>query len=250
MRYLSLLLILAACGDSNSPQLQPAAFQLVDGAAQVDTVGRELKDMIAVRVIATDGATAVPNIPITWTPLDGGQVLATVVFSGSDGIARQRYTLGTTAGTQRVRLTALDGETGDVLVDDTVTAEAVPGSATTFVVTFGPFDNANELAVGDTGIIAYWYGDAFGNTGAGCADGGSPHRIIWDSKDSASVEPLGTLISLDSYAAWYGQRGLPVPPYATQVVAKEVRTNGVDVTGFATQCAPGSNGAGVSFLVR
>lgn len=129
----ALLLLAVACGGDSSgpPALQPASFAVIEGAAQLDTVGRELKDMIAVRVIDTDGATAVPNIPITWTPLDGGQVFAAVVFSGSDGIARQRYTLGTQAGVQRVRLTALDGETGAILVDDTVTAEAVAGAVDT-----------------------------------------------------------------------------------------------------------------------
>ncbi|MGH7607741.1 MAG: hypothetical protein ACREME_10400, partial [Gemmatimonadales bacterium] len=103
MRNLPLVALLAivACSDAGGPtaQLVPASFALVAGAAQTDTVGRELKDMIALRVLATDGETAVPNYPITWTPLDGGEVFAVVVYSGTDGVARQRWTLGTRAGT-------------------------------------------------------------------------------------------------------------------------------------------------------
>ncbi|MGH8542629.1 MAG: hypothetical protein ACREX3_03075 [Gammaproteobacteria bacterium] len=130
MRYfISLVMLLAAaCGDSTSPPRPPppvpAQFALVAGADQTDTVTRELKDAIALRVIASDGVTPVPSYPINWAPVDGGSVFAPVVYSGSDGIARQRWTLGTAAGTQRLVARALNPETGAVLVDHTVNATA------------------------------------------------------------------------------------------------------------------------------
>lgn len=190
----ALLLLSVACGDSSGPQLQPAAFQFVAGIAQIDTVGRELKDLIAVRVVATDGATSLPNVPITWTALDGGQVFATVVYSGSDGIARQRYTLGTQAGTQRVRLTALDGETGAVLVDDTVTAEAVPGMAAGFAV-LGPDTVRIQIDSEADSIdvrIEYAMRDQYGNRTTICSDGGSADRVTWGTSDIFIGRALGT----------------------------------------------------------
>lgn len=193
MRYLPLLLILAACGDSSGPPaLQPASFAVVEGAAQVDTVGRELKDAIALRVVATDGATAVPNVPITWTPLDDGGVFAAVVLSGSDGIARNRYTLGTRAGTQRVRLTAIDGETGAVLVDDTVTATATPKVAVSFTLT-----NADLGNPGDSAGVAILYRDEYANVGAPCPGGTDWQEITWASDDSAVAVPTGRYFTTD-----------------------------------------------------
>lgn len=240
--YILILPFLAACGgDSNGPQLQPAAFAVIEGAGQVDTVGRELKDAIALRVIHIDGATTVPNYPINWTALDGGDVFAPVAYSGVDGVARQRWTLGTGAGMQRLVARALDPETGAVLVDDTITAEATPDLADSLILGAVPHVNPRALslplAVGDTGVVAYFYVDRWGNPGAPCADGGAPDRVVWTSSDSTVLLPLGTTVTLEAYAEWYELQGVPLPARATQVVA--LAAGSAELSGDASAtCAP------------
>ena len=182
---LCLGLLVVSCGDSSGPPApQPAAFQVIAGAAQVDTVGRELKDMIALRVIATDGSTPVPNYPINWTALDGGQVFGTVIYSGTDGIARQRWTLGTIATTQRLVARALDPESGAVLVDDTVTATAIAGAAVSVTVVPDSLWVRFDSLQTDTVAIELRIVDAYNNAAEPCA-------IQWTSADSARVLPLG-----------------------------------------------------------
>lgn len=209
MRRLLLSLVLAsiACTDSNAPrvQLRPGSFSLIGGAGQVDTVAQELKDMVALRVIATDGATPVPSHPISWTALDGGQVFATVVYSGTDGIARQRWTLGTGAGVQRLVARALEPETGAVLVDDTVTAIATPAAAARLWITYS---GIAQTRVGDSLALELVFRDDYGNYGAPCGDGGGWDRLTWLSVDSSIAIPTGqtfidsTSSVVDRYFGW------------------------------------------------
>jgi len=191
-RSLPLLVLLAACSDAGGPsaRLTPTAFQVVAGAAQVDTVARELKDMIALRVLAAD-AGPVPNYPINWTALDGGSVFAPVAYSGTDGVARQKWTLGTVAGQQRLVARALDPETGAVLVDDTVTAEAMPDVAWGF---WQHPAGGVTVAVGDSAWLWLERHDAHGNAGAPCADRGPGDLIAWGS-DSTLAFPDTTRIN-------------------------------------------------------
>lgn len=237
-----LLALLAACGDAGGPsvQLLPAHFAVVGGANQIDTVAQELKDMIAVQVIATDDITPVPNYPITWTALDGGSVFAIVVNSGTDGVARQRWTLGTRSGTQRLVARALDGETGAVLVDDTVSATGMPDVAAELWTTFGPNPHplgSNHLTVGDTGLVVFWYEDRWHNHSETCADGGSIDRLSWTSSDSSIVRPLGATTVL------------PDGKHVALVLA--IAPGNADITTRANlACAPSvGGGSGVRYKV-
>lgn len=213
MRYLPLLLILAACGgDSNGPQIEPASFQLVSGADQVATVAKDLPELIEVRVLDA-AAGSVPNYPTNWTAPDGGVLFAPVAYSGTDGIARQRFTVGTQAwanaggpgtpdpaqGPMRYRLVvrALHPETGDVLVDDTVFATAVPDVAVALQLL-----NADLGDAGDSSLMAVVYRDAHQNALAGCPDGGSWQRITWSSSDSSIAVPTGNYFESVGWYSW------------------------------------------------
>lgn len=218
MRRVSLLILAGAvaCGDSSGPELVPASFQIVAGDNQVATVGRELPQLVEVRVLA-QSAQPLPNYPVNWTALDGGSVFATIVYSGTDGIARQRWSLGPGAwpggdpgnGRLRQRLVArlLDPETGAILVDDTVTAVARPD------VAVGVTLHNNFSWLGDSVGVGVVYRDQFGNALAPCPGTGMWDNLTWWSADSSIAMPTGQLLwggaTTDGDRALYGYvRGL------------------------------------------
>jgi hypothetical protein len=62
----------------------------------------KLPTPVAIRV--TDSTSRVlPNVPVSWTALDGGRVEALAVRTDTAGEARAHWTLGPNAGTQRLR---------------------------------------------------------------------------------------------------------------------------------------------------
>lgn len=208
MKRLSILLVLAACGDASGPtvQLLPASFQVISGADQIATVAKELPQAVEVRVL-DNSAGPVPNYPINWTALDGGSVFAPVAYSGTDGIARQRWTLGTKAWTdiandpasgrkrQRLVARALHPETGAVLVDDSVIAVARPDVA----VRVSLSSNA-QAVVGDSALVPVTFLDQHSNGLAHCPSGGTWGNLTWWSTDSTVAIPTGRLY----WAHWEG----------------------------------------------
>jgi len=204
-RFVPMLLpILLACKDAGSPSAAlPASFQVIWGADQVATVARELPQAVEVRVVDAS-AGPVPNYPINWQALDGGQAFTTVVYSGTDGIARQRWTLGSqawanaggpgtpdpAAGRMRQRLVAraLHPETGAVLVDDTVLATGRPDVAVRLALA-----NAGAF-VGESTAVAVLFYDQYDNVLARCPNGGAWQDLNWWSGDSTVALPTGQLI--------------------------------------------------------
>lgn len=236
------LLLLAACSkDSAAPKLVPQ-LSIVEGNAQRDTVGRTLPVQLGAKLI--DSATGQPlaGRVLNWIVVDGGgSVFATITQTGSQGLARNAFTLGHGAGAQKVVARYIDPETGDPVTLDTARAMATPDVAVQFLAGFGPNPNpagSNVLAVGDTGLVVFSYRDAWTNAGAPCVDGRDGDRAIWSSSDSSAIMPLGTIVVLSD-----GR-------HAAQVLAKQVVTPGVTIMGDPSGCAPTAAGAGVAFLVR
>jgi len=228
--------LLAACGENASQPTIVPQLSIIAGNAQIDTIGKVLPTQIAAALRDKESGAPLAGRIVNWVVIEGGgQVFAPVVQTGADGIARQTWTLGMTTGRQRVVARWIDPATGEPLTLDTASATAMPAHAVSFMVAFG---GSNQLAVGDTATILYWYRDQYGNRNAPCADGGAGDRVLWTSADSTAVRPLGNAMAVPD--GW-----------ATQVVALAVRTPGIDVRGHAlASCAPQDSLAGVSFLVR
>jgi hypothetical protein len=84
----------------------------------------KLPGPVVIRV--TDSTSRVlPNVPVSWTALDGGRVEALAARTDSAGEARAHWTLGPNAGTQRVRVYVGAGRAVPPL---TVTASALAGT--------------------------------------------------------------------------------------------------------------------------
>src|SRR5215212_1285473 len=111
--------ILAACGgDSFAPHVSPLAnVTVVSGAVGSTAAGFETADSIAIKV--TDNLNnPIAGQAVTFSIVaGGGTVSAATKTTGTDGIARTSWTVGS-AGAQTLRATA-----GSLRVD--VTADAV-----------------------------------------------------------------------------------------------------------------------------
>src|SRR4051812_28494754 len=84
-----------SCSDSAAPPSTPASLQIVSGDAQKGTVGAQLREALAVRVL--DGhKEALAGVPVNWVVTGGDGLLSSpTVVTNSDGIAEDQWILGT-----------------------------------------------------------------------------------------------------------------------------------------------------------
>jgi len=131
-RYaITLLVLLAACGESTQPTIVPQ-LSIVAGNAQTDTIGKTLPTQIAAMLRDRQSGAPLPGRIVNWVVIDGGgAVFAPVVQTGGDGIARQTWTLGMTPGGQTLVARWLNPDTGEPVTIDTARATAVPNWSVT-----------------------------------------------------------------------------------------------------------------------
>ena len=203
MKRTMLALLLMACG-SNPTEPPPLpestlALAVVAGDAQAQTVGTELSTPIVVKVTKVVNAPTaavveepVPGQIVNWVVVSGGgHVFAGSGITDSLGQVKERWTLGTTAGTQVLEARAVDATTGEPIVFDRVDATALPGPVVDIVM--GKLDT---LQVGDTLrlrdhiVVAR---DQYGNTATDYPLG----YTLWRGNEPGDpVEVVGDLIPL------------------------------------------------------
>lgn len=113
------------------------------GEAPTATVGAILSDPIGVRLTDSTGR-ALSDIPLAWVALDGGSVNGAAARTDSLGEARARWTLGTTAGRQRIRLQVGSGRSVPPV---SLTALATAGAPATATVASGDAQKATVNAL-------------------------------------------------------------------------------------------------------
>ena len=94
-----------------------------------------LADPIQLRVTDSSGRV-LPDVPVSWHALDG-TVEPMAPRTDSAGIARARWSLGTAAGTQRLRAQVGTAHVGAAIPPVTFTATALAGTAARIVVLSG-----------------------------------------------------------------------------------------------------------------
>lgn len=97
--------------------------------------GETLADSAAVRITDSTGR-ALPDIPVRWTPVDGGSVEVASARTDSLGVSSARWTLARKTGTQRLRAQVGVGP-GLGIPPVTINAVALAGAATAVVVSTG-----------------------------------------------------------------------------------------------------------------
>ena len=136
-----------ACdGPTDADRLRPiGALEIVSGDQQSGTVGEELPEGLEVLVLDVRGQPIEDYLVNFRVTSGGGEVFAGSSLSNAEGVARERWTLGTsTAEPHSVEARAIDGETGAPLIIATFTAEALPAA---------PDSIAPHSGSGQVGII-------------------------------------------------------------------------------------------------
>jgi len=138
---LATVAVATTCGsDATGPeQAGPAAaMQIVAGDQQPAQVGTELPSPLVVKVLDAQGRVVRGQAVNFRVTSGGGSVFAGVANTNDSGVARERWTLGTsTADSQRVEARAVDNVTGAPLTFATFKATAIPGPAASASVTAG-----------------------------------------------------------------------------------------------------------------
>ena len=97
--------------------------------------GELLSDSVAVRVTDSTGRS-LPDVPVRWTPIDGGSVEVASARTDSLGVASARWTLAPKTGTQRLRAQIGVGP-GLGIPPVTINALALAGAAVSIVASAG-----------------------------------------------------------------------------------------------------------------
>ena len=159
-----LVAALLSCG-GNEPQPEPGpptSLQVLAGGEQTGVVGQELPQAVVVRVNDAQGQ-AVSGLLVNFVVTEGGgSVFAGAAQTNADGEARERWTLGPTAGEQVLEARAVDQSTGDPIVFGRITATANHGPVAGFSLTSGARKVFLNEAL-DLATLVYGAIDEFGN---------------------------------------------------------------------------------------
>lgn len=161
----AVLSTVACKGDHTSGPLTPASVRATTPPTFTATVGSVVTPAPAVEVLASNG-DPVPGVSVTFTVGAGsGAVQSAIVSTGSYGVATVgQWTLGTTAGQQRLTATV----TGLPPVDFAVTVTA--GGPTTIVPNANaPFPTSVQVGTAVTPRPSVKVTDAYANVVAGAA---------------------------------------------------------------------------------
>src|SRR5688572_15771753 len=166
------LALVLSCGDPSGPgELKPgplADVVIIDGDEQQAVVGTELPEPLRVRAVDAENRPIAGQIVNFRVVSGGGSVFAGAGLTNEDGVAQERWTLGTTTSEeQRLEVRAVDSDTGAPIVFGVFRATALPAGAQKLVLVTAPSSPAQNRASFPT-QPAVQVQDAHGNpVGAG-----------------------------------------------------------------------------------
>jgi len=167
--------ILCGCGggsgggsgvSSNDPVDKTVALvTVVDGDNQTATVGAELSSPLVAMIKNAAGQPISGQIVNFVVTTGGGSVFAEAAMSDESGIARERWTLGTAAGVQKVEVRAVDSN-GTAVVFATFNATATAGAPKSISIVSGNVQSATQLQPLAKPVVAI-VKDSYGNPVSG-----------------------------------------------------------------------------------
>lgn len=219
---LSALLFCACTETTTITPLVPAAIEPVTAAPFSGVAGQALPDSVAVRVLDHNGLR-IEGVPVTFVvTAGGGSVSPASGVSGSQGVAKTFWTLGSQAGLNRLEVRVEGVETPLVLE-----ATGSPGPATSFVIVGG---DAQTDTVGATlpNPIVLRLSDANGNPIVG-----APIDWYWGwSNVSGSITPASPVTNANGeWSATWTLGGEAGQAQMTAVARSSGMALGVTATG-------------------
>ncbi len=116
---------------------------VIDGHNQTDTVGTDLPNPLVALIKNSEGQTIAGQTVTFKVTSGGGTVFAGTATSDTSGYVRERWTLGTIAGEQKVEVRAVDSS-GTAVVFATFGATAVAGAPQAIIVVSGNGQTAQQ----------------------------------------------------------------------------------------------------------
>ncbi|HEY0022311.1 MAG TPA: Ig-like domain-containing protein [Longimicrobium sp.] len=105
----------APASSVNAPEM--ASMTIVSGDNQAVLPGRELPDPLVVKVVNASGQPVQGQAVVFRVSSGGGRVFAGIAVSNAQGLARERWTVGTSqADSQRVQALGIDNATGEARI--------------------------------------------------------------------------------------------------------------------------------------
>jgi hypothetical protein len=228
----ALAALLSACGGGGSADPPAtigalASAQIVQGDSQAAVVGQELPLSLKVRLVGSSGAP-IPGQVVTFRVTSGaGTVFAGSVSSDANGIATDRWTLGTSAGAQSLEVRGVNAS-GAAVALAAFTATATAGQPASIAVINGNNQTAEQLRPLPMPLIVRVV-DAYGNPTPGVA-------VSFTSPNGGAASPSSTSTNTNGEATTNWVLGLPI---ATQSLSAAVSaTLTTTFLAVATQAPP------------
>ncbi|HEX6367742.1 MAG TPA: Ig-like domain-containing protein [Longimicrobium sp.] len=268
--FAALLASAAACENGTTAARPPAQLTIVSGDGQEGVVGQELRQPLVVRVMDGKGRPVAGQRVSFRVTGGGGSVSAGEAVSDRDGVAQERWTLGTVAAdSQRVEASAMDAEPGQAIAAAVFRASGQAAAAATIAPVQAQAAGKPGIALADP--VAAVVHDAYGNPVPGTTvtwtvtSGGGSASPATSVSDALGVARTGWVLGSNLAAAHTlqasvggslttsftataalgtgatvatlsgsGQTG-PVNFEMPQPLVAEVRQNGVPVQGVPVQ---------------
>jgi hypothetical protein len=160
-----MLLLLAACSDPNSVQVgPPQAIEIVSGDLQTGPVGQELSQALSVRVIDASGHGVAGQLVTFEVVKGGGSVFVANVTTNYEGVAHNRWTLGSIVTDSQVVQVKAVTSLGTALSSPPFRATPVAGPVSVLEVVTAP---STVQAGSGVSTVSFRARDAFGNVAPG-----------------------------------------------------------------------------------
>lgn len=248
-----LLVLAAACGDSPVQQ-QPkptgtASLQIISGDSQVGLAGRELPQAITVRALDSLGNPVAGQIVNFIVTQGGGRPFGGANVTNADGIARERWTLGTNRLVpQTMEARTVDNSTGRGIILGVLHAQVKADSATE--VSMG--GTAGSVAWAGTSLVApgvrAHFRDPYGNPAAGVpvtwtvtagggyiTGGGTTLTTVTDSSGTSYMRwAMGKTLGTNTLTATAGKvtGSVSVQAIAGRPVRATIQPDSLQITGI------------------
>lgn len=164
------LVVLSACGDDAFDD-EAAVIEVAGGADQSGVVDTELAQAVSVRVLNAGGAALAGQVVTFVVVAGGGRVFAGTASTGAQGLASERWVLGTEAGPQALEARLVSHAGRSLVVR--IVATAIAGPPTALIAVAGePLAGERARPLPDPVVVKLT--DNWGNPVGGVAVGFEP----------------------------------------------------------------------------
>lgn len=234
----SIILLLTSCGGgggdtggggstTGSTDRVLASVAVFDGNTQTATVGTELAEPLVALLLNQAGSPIAGYVVNFRVVTGGGSVFAGAAISDNNGIVRERWTLGTVAGLQKVEVRAVDSS-GAAVVFATFEATAVADAPDSVSVASG--NNQSAIQLQPLGLpVKVIIKDSYGNPVVGVV-------VVFTANNGGTVAPGTATTNAAGEAAASWTLGLAIGGQTLDAIVTGLPS--VRFTATATQAPP------------